>query len=143
MSSASDSNYMKTPSDFPSQDYLSLIKRWPFRQQRYRKRVAIIGAGMSGLTAALYLIKTGHNVTLYEANNKVGGRVKTLRNRFTSRLYAEAGAMRVPADHALTIHMIDTMLGKDMRIIFNHSRNDDHTFIHFNNAHTTRHAYSR
>lgn len=37
------------------------------------KRVAIIGAGPSGLTAAYYLIKSGYEVTIYEANAYAGG----------------------------------------------------------------------
>ncbi|GAB6277463.1 MAG: hypothetical protein SAMD01599839_20030 [Rectinema sp.] len=37
------------------------------------KRVAIIGAGPAGLTAASYLVRLGHEVTIYEASNEAGG----------------------------------------------------------------------
>lgn len=37
------------------------------------KRVAVIGAGPSGLTAAYYLAKQGHAVTVFEAKPKAGG----------------------------------------------------------------------
>ncbi len=40
------------------------------------KRVAIIGAGPSGLTAAYYLAKLGHSVTVYEALPKLGGMMR-------------------------------------------------------------------
>lgn len=40
------------------------------------KRVAIIGAGPSGLTAAYYLTKNGHNCTIYEALPQSGGMLK-------------------------------------------------------------------
>jgi NADPH-dependent glutamate synthase beta subunit-like oxidoreductase/Pyruvate/2-oxoacid:ferredoxin oxidoreductase delta subunit len=37
------------------------------------KKVAVIGAGPAGLTAALYLRKQGHDVTVYEQYEKAGG----------------------------------------------------------------------
>jgi NADPH-dependent glutamate synthase beta subunit-like oxidoreductase len=37
------------------------------------KRVAIIGSGPAGLTAAFYLAKAGHAVTIFEAASKPGG----------------------------------------------------------------------
>ena len=40
------------------------------------KRVAVVGAGPAGLTAALYLAEKGHMVTVYEANEKVGGQMR-------------------------------------------------------------------
>jgi protoporphyrinogen oxidase len=37
------------------------------------KRIAIIGAGVAGLTAAHELLQSGHRVTVYEAESQVGG----------------------------------------------------------------------
>lgn len=68
-----------------------------------RKRVIIIGAGMSGLAAAFELTRAGHDVTVLEARTRAGGRVQTLREPFADGLYAEAGAMFVPSTHHLTI----------------------------------------
>ncbi len=41
------------------------------------KNIAVVGAGIAGLTAAYYLKKFGYNVTVYEASNRVGGRMTT------------------------------------------------------------------
>lgn len=43
------------------------------------KSVAIIGAGITGLTAAFYLKRKGIPVTVYEASNRVGGVIQSLR----------------------------------------------------------------
>ncbi len=40
------------------------------------KRVAVIGAGPAGLTAAYYLAKKGHAVTVFEKNAKAGGQCR-------------------------------------------------------------------
>ena len=37
------------------------------------KSVAVFGAGISGMTCAYELLKLGHDVTIYEKNDKVGG----------------------------------------------------------------------
>lgn len=40
------------------------------------KKAAVIGAGPAGLTAAYYLAKKGHDVTVYEKNEKAGGQCR-------------------------------------------------------------------
>jgi protoporphyrinogen oxidase len=42
--------------------------------------IGIVGAGVSGLTAALELSLSGHNITIYEATNRTGGRILTYRH---------------------------------------------------------------
>jgi len=41
--------------------------------------VAVIGGGITGLTAAFYLQKRGVPVTVYEASERVGGAIRTVR----------------------------------------------------------------
>jgi len=43
------------------------------------KRVAIIGAGITGLTAAFYLRRKGIEVTVYESSGRAGGVIRSLR----------------------------------------------------------------
>lgn len=43
------------------------------------KPVAIIGAGITGLTAAFYLRRAGIPVAVFEAGNRVGGAIQSLR----------------------------------------------------------------
>ncbi|MCI9597108.1 MAG: FAD-dependent oxidoreductase [Firmicutes bacterium] len=40
------------------------------------KKIAVIGAGPAGLTAAYFLRKAGHSVTVYDANEKIGGMLR-------------------------------------------------------------------
>lgn len=42
-------------------------------QVRTGKKVAVIGSGPSGLAAAMQLNKRGHQVTVYERNDRIGG----------------------------------------------------------------------
>jgi protoporphyrinogen/coproporphyrinogen III oxidase len=43
------------------------------------KSVAIIGAGITGLTAAFYLKRKGISVTIFEASERTGGVIKSIR----------------------------------------------------------------
>lgn len=67
------------------------------------KKIIIMGAGVSGLVAAYELSKVGHIVSVLEASPRVGGRVLTLRNKFSRGHFVEAGAARILPYHDLTL----------------------------------------
>ncbi len=70
------------------------------------KHIIIAGAGISGLVAASLLKEAGHNITILEANNRIGGRIYTMREPFSRGLYFNTGPMRIPETHELTLAYI-------------------------------------
>ena len=89
-------------------EYLGVIRngiRSRFEDAR-PKKVVIVGAGMAGLVAGYELKRAGHTPIILEGQQRVGGRVHTLRDPFTEGLYAEVGAMRIPRAHLLTLEYI-------------------------------------
>jgi monoamine oxidase len=87
-------------------EYLRLIREGLPTAAR-PQTVLVIGAGMAGLAAAHALLRSGHTPVVLEAQNRVGGRVCTLREPFADGLYAEAGAMRLPLAHTLTMAYVE------------------------------------
>ena len=100
-----DPSGQPSPDEAPPvpRDVLSVPREGLARHEGKRKKVLIIGAGMSGLVAAYELKRQGHEPLILEAQGRVGGRVYTLREPFAPGLYAEAGAMRIPRAHNLTL----------------------------------------
>ena len=62
--------------------------------------IAIIGAGIAGLNCAYQLQKKGIYATVYEGNNRLGGRILTRHNAVGQGLYTEFGAEFINSDHA-------------------------------------------
>lgn len=83
------------------------------------RRVAILGAGLSGLVCAYELERAGYEVTVIEASRRIGGRNLTVRSgdvidemgnpqvcRFDEHpdLYMNCGPARIPAHHENLLH---------------------------------------
>lgn len=62
--------------------------------------VAIVGAGIAGLTAGWRLRQQGVRVRVYEAQNRVGGRMLSLRNHFSDGQVIELGGELIDTGHA-------------------------------------------
>ncbi|BCL71770.1 amine oxidase [Vibrio nigripulchritudo] len=107
-----------------SQAYLSYLQNGLPTSQAQAKNILIVGCGISGMVSATLLRQAGHNVTIVEANTRVGGRVKTFRNTNDktyfedSNLTGEAGAMRIPDMHKLVQYLID-QTGVDKQLFLN------------------------
>jgi monoamine oxidase len=71
--------------------------------------IAVLGAGISGLVAAYELERLGHEVVLLEADARIGGRILTHRFAGPDGPLAELGAMRIPANHDLTLRYVEEL----------------------------------
>jgi monoamine oxidase len=87
------------------------------RGQGNGARIAIVGAGLAGMTVAYELGKLGYRCQVLEARGRPGGRVHTIRRgtvseedgptqvaQFDEGLYFNCGAMRIAYHHATTLH---------------------------------------
>ena len=63
------------------------------------KKIAIIGAGMAGLNCAYQLKKKGIKSQIYEASNRTGGRIYSVRNVFAPGVSTEFGAEFIDTNH--------------------------------------------
>ena len=68
-------------------------------------QVAILGAGLAGLSTAHYLAKAGIRSTIYEARPRIGGRVVTQKNFNGEGMFIEWGAEFVDSTHHHLIHL--------------------------------------
>lgn len=69
-------------------------------------RVAVIGAGASGLRAAMLLEAEGVDVTVFEARSRVGGRIWTARDGSVS---FDAGGEWIDAEHGRVLSLAENL----------------------------------
>nr|XP_041568616.1 L-amino-acid oxidase [Taeniopygia guttata] len=89
------------------QDYEDLLKivQEGLEPAARPARVAVVGAGVAGLTAAKLLRDAGHEVIILERSSWVGGRIRTYRPEGQD-WYVELGPMRLPGKHRLVREFI-------------------------------------
>jgi monoamine oxidase len=67
-------------------------------------KIIIVGAGAAGLYAAHLLLKEGHKITIIEARDRTGGRIHTVKKKFTRPV--EGGAEFVHGELPITRKLI-------------------------------------
>lgn len=87
------------------------------------KKIIILGAGISGMVAALELSKNGYECQIIEADDKIGGRCQSARKGdviqevegekqvcdYKAGQYFNYGPWRIPAQHHPTLHYCRTL----------------------------------
>lgn len=78
-----------------------------FGQSKRKPVVAIVGAGIAGLNAGWQLQKKGVLANIFEASNRVGGRMFTARNLFGEGTTTELGAEFIDTNHADMLGLVN------------------------------------
>lgn len=74
-----------------------------------RRDIAIVGGGVAGLTAAYRLSQAGQRVTLYEASDRLGGRMFTRRDFNQDGQFCELGGELVDSNHGALRALADEL----------------------------------
>lgn len=74
-----------------------------------KPNIAIVGAGLGGLSAGYYLRRRGVQATLFEADKRVGGRMKSGRIFAGGQLNTEIGAEFIDTVHEDMFRLIDIL----------------------------------
>jgi len=91
------------------------IAPWPRPRQRFPEKVAVVGGGPGGLTAAWELLHMGYGVTVFEAAPFLGGMIAAAIPRY--RLPADILDMEIQNIVKLGVEVrMNTALGKDVSL---------------------------
>ena len=91
-------------------------------KHRTGKRVAVVGAGPAGMAAAQQLARAGHDVTLFEKNDRVGGLLRygipdfKMEKSHIDRRVAQMEAEGVTVRTGVAVGYAQDTLGKDSKV---------------------------
>ncbi|MFO0680346.1 MAG: NAD(P)/FAD-dependent oxidoreductase [Polyangiaceae bacterium] len=83
--------------------------------------VIVVGGGIAGVHATYRLAKAGVDVTLYDAQKTLGGRIQTDRTTFPDGMHCEIGGELIDTGHT-TMHALATEFGIPL---YDYSKDDD------------------
>jgi monoamine oxidase len=99
-------------------------------------RIAIVGAGLAGLTCAYRLKQAGVVATVYEGNTRLGGRCWSLRGAFNEGQIAEHGGELIDQYHT-EIRQLSQELGLNLDNLIDAEQNGTEPFYYFGGARQT------
>lgn len=94
---------------------VGLAEGWPgaagawLDETAERPRVAVVGAGIAGLSAAWHLQQQGVPATVFEAGNRVGGRMLSAEDVVADGVVVDFGGSYINTDHADLIALAETV----------------------------------
>lgn len=93
-------------------------------------RIAVVGAGLAGLTCAYQLRQAGYSAQLFEAADRVGGRCWTRRGDFADAQIAEHGGELIDQGHT-EIRQLAQSLGLELDNLLAAEKNGATPFYFF------------
>lgn len=81
----------------------SVQRAW---SQGKKPAIAIIGGGIAGLNAAYQLKKVGLKATVYEASNRLGGRIQSATGAIGEGLVTDLGGSLINTDHTDVLALV-------------------------------------
>ncbi|MEW9575715.1 NAD(P)/FAD-dependent oxidoreductase [Bacillus toyonensis] len=96
-------------------------------------KIVIVGAGLAGLTCAYRLKQAGYKAKIYEASERVGGRVRTRRGDFIDNQIVERGGEFIDS-WQVTIQQLVAELGLQLENLTTAEVPGTEAFYYFNGA---------
>ena len=112
------------------------LGRWAPTANAAGPTIAIVGAGLAGLTCAYKLKQAGLTAQVYEASDRAGGRCWTLRGAFEEGQIAEHGGELIDQGHT-HIRQLAQELGLKLDNLLSAEQNGTEQVSYFDGQHYT------
>ena len=93
-------NFLRTSAGASAALMLAACAPAAMKPARDDDAVVVVGAGVAGLTCAYRLRQAGVAVRVYEAQDRIGGRMFSLTNHFADHQVCELGGELIDTGHA-------------------------------------------